>query len=127
MDLGAIGDFNKSLIKSIKGEHHLVIGGVYKCFRHPNYTGEIIGWTSSFLASIVAMLLSSNKSIDLKLWKELAFPLVTSFFGVLGVVFVLVSATPGLKRRQKEKYGGTDFYSNWIKTSWKGFSLPDKE
>ena len=43
MGLGALGDFNKSLVKKLKGEDHLVTGGNFSLFRHPNYTGEMIG------------------------------------------------------------------------------------
>lgn len=124
--LGAIGDFNKSIIKALKGEDHLVTSGVYRLFRHPNYTGEVIGWTSSFLASLASIFLSSNES-TLEVLKSLAFPLMTSVAGVFGILFVLLSATAGLERRQKEKYGGTKEYSEWIKTSWKGFALPRKD
>ena len=124
--LGAIGDFNKSIMKALKGEDHLVTNGVYRFFRHPNYTGEVIGWTSNFLASLVSIFLSSN-DCTLKVLKSLALPLMTSVFGVFGILGVLLSATTGLEGRQKEKYGETKEYSEWIKTSWKGFALPKKD
>ena len=119
--LGAIGDFNKSLIKGIKGSDHLVTGGVYRFFRHPNYTGEMIGWTASFLASIASVFASSN---ELKL--NLAFPLVTGLLGVVGISFVLLGATSSLELKQKEKYGEKKEYVQWIQKSWKGFTLAKK-
>ena len=128
--LGAIGDINKSLIKKIKGEDHLVTGGIYRFFRHPNYTGEIIGWTSSFLACITSIFLSSSSSNNnniMFLMKSLIGELLTSIVGVFGIVFVLLSATAGLEQRQKIKYGNTEQYQNWVKKSWKGFALAKKD
>jgi protein-S-isoprenylcysteine O-methyltransferase Ste14 len=120
--LGALGDFNKSLIKAKKGEDHLVTGGIYRFFRHPNYTGEVIGWTSSFLAAIVSIFASSHGFELNMLLKKLLLPLITSVLGLVGILFVLLGATAGLEKKQKEKYGETDGYRQWVETSWKGFS-----
>ena len=38
----------------------------------------------------------------------------------MGILGVLVGATTGLEKKQKEKYGGTLEYEAWIKTSWLG-------
>ena len=40
--LGAIGDLNKTIGKALKGEDELITGFVFRFFRHPNYTGEVI-------------------------------------------------------------------------------------
>ena len=53
--LGAFGDLSKTLGKALKGEDALITGGVFRFFRHPNYTGEVIGWTSSCLAGFLAV------------------------------------------------------------------------
>ena len=37
--LGAIGDVTKSWVKARRGPDTLVVSGVYRLFRHPNYTG----------------------------------------------------------------------------------------
>lgn len=124
--LGALGDFNKSLIKKLKGEDHLVTGGIFSVFRHPNYTGEMIGWTASFLASIASIFALPGAS-RIKVLKSLTFPLITSMTSVMGILFVLLAATTGLESRQKEKYGEKTEYVEWIKKSWKGFSLAKKE
>jgi len=129
--LGAIGDFTKSFVKSRRGPDHLVTGGVFGLFRHPNYTGEVIGWSSSFLASLAAIMCTSTSGAKLQVLKSLALPLVLSFSGALGIIFVLCAATTNLERRQKEKYGKTEEYKDWVEGSWSGFKLtpppPKKE
>lgn len=126
--LGAIGDYTKSIVKGKKGPDHLVTGGVYRYFRHPNYTGEMIGWSASFLASIVATVasksgISSSKMEILKvLWPFLGL----SSLGIVGILFVLFAATSNLEKRQEEKYGNTDEYKKWIKKSWSGPKLSSK-
>ena len=40
--LGAVGDLNKTIGKALKGEDELITGFVFRFFRHPNYTGEVI-------------------------------------------------------------------------------------
>ena len=121
--LGALGDLNKSLVKKIKGEDHLVTGGIFRLFRHPNYTGEMIGWTASLLASVVSIFAASIGSKSTAFLKSMALPLVTSLTGAMGILFVLLGATTGLESKQKEKYGERPEYIEWVKTSWKGFSL----
>lgn len=97
-------------------------GGVFKFFRHPNYTGEIIGWTASFFASIVSLLVSFpewNKEIMM----SLLGPVLTSTLGWVGILFVLLGATGSLEAKQKEKYGEQKEYKEWVAKSWKGFAL----
>jgi len=114
--LGAVGDLTKSFVKGKKGSDHLVTGGVYGVFRHPNYTGEMIGWSSSYLASIVAILGTKK----LEVLKALSPRLVLSSLGVVGILFVLCAATTNLERRQREKYGERDEYKEWAKKSVSG-------
>jgi steroid 5-alpha reductase family enzyme len=130
--LGAIGDYTKSIVKSKKGPDHLVTGGVYRYFRHPNYTGEIIGWSASFLASIVATVASSSIGVGvggskMEVLKVLLPLLGLSSLGIVGILFVLFAATTNLEKRQEEKYGNTEDYKRWIKTSWSGPKLSSKE
>lgn len=117
--LAALGDFQKSIIKAIKGQDALVKGGVYALLRHPNYTGEAFGWTASFLASVVAAVPN---------WKSSFIgPLVASFFGWVGIVGVLAMAATGLEKRQKEKYATDSEYVEWTRRSWAGPTLPGKK
>lgn len=107
--LGAVGDTTKSFVKATNGADYLVTEGVFRFFRHPNYTGEFLGWTASALAAIVL----SGAS-----WLSLA-----SAVGALGIDFVLVQAATGLERKQLEKYGKTESYKKWIQQSWAGVTM----
>jgi steroid 5-alpha reductase family enzyme len=104
--LGALGDTTKTVVKAKRGPDHLVVEGVFRFFRHPNYTGEMLGWTASALAAVVLGGVS---------WLSLA-----SVVGALGIDFVLVQAATGLERKQHEKYGASESYQNWMRTSWAG-------
>jgi len=133
--LGAFGDLNKTIGKAIQGEDALITGGIFRFFRHPNYTGEVIGWLSSMLSGFLAVILKTVKlSAEggttggcLSLWKSMAPYLLLSVMGATGISFVLATATTGLEFRQKEKYGDTTEYQNWIKKSWVGFKMAPKQ
>ncbi len=134
--LGALGDMNKTLGKKWKGEDALISGGIFRFLRHPNYTGEVIGWTSSCLAGVLAVSWKtvksgggscSSSSSCLALWKSMAPYLLLSVMGTMGITFVLATATTGLEYRQKEKYGDTEEYQRWIKSSWVGFKMAPKK
>ena len=129
--VGALGDWNKTWVKASKGADHLVTSGIFKFLRHPNYTGEVIGWGSSFLASVVAVFAGIKEYGIASLSKEtiflkLALPLGLGLMGAIGIIFVLCAATFNLEKRQEEKYADLEEYQTWIKTSWKGFSLGTK-
>ena len=132
--LGALGDLNKTVGKAWQGEDALITGGIFRFFRHPNYTGEVIGWVSSCLAGFLAVLwktvsISSSAvgGSNVALWKSMSPYLLTSLMGAIGISFVLVTATTGLEFRQKEKYGDTEEYKKWIKKSWVGFKMASKK
>jgi len=126
--IGALGDLSKSIGKALRGEDALITGGVFRFLRHPNYTGEVIGWTASCIAAFLAATLEAASVVSsggsrLAHWKATA-PLVgASVFGALGISFVLGTATAGLEFRQKEKYGDTEEFQEWVKKSWAGFTL----
>lgn len=110
--LAAVGDVTKSWVKAREGEEQLVTGGVFRWFRHPNYTGEVIGWISSALAA--ASVGSS--------WPVL----VATCLGVAGIYSVLTMATANLEKKQAEAYGELDEYQEWIRRSWVGFTKAGK-
>ena len=132
----ALGDFNKSIVKAIKGEDHLVTGGLFKLCRHPNYTGEIFGWTANgslavLSAIVIAMWQTQSQSPKGKVAKimllsvpKLAGYTAASIMGALGLDFVLVQATGGLEKRQKETYGESKVYQEWVDNTWPGFETP---
>mmetsp|Transcript_5110 Transcript_5110/g.7795 ORF Transcript_5110/g.7795 Transcript_5110/m.7795 type:complete len:464 (-) Transcript_5110:67-1458(-) len=124
--LGAFGDLNKSIGKMLKGEDTLITGGIFRYFRHPNYTGEVIGWTSSCLAAFLAVALKAmtdSSNGGLHIWKSMAGYLSLSVMGTIGISFVLGAATAGLEFRQHEKYGDSEEYKQWVKKSWVGFKM----
>jgi steroid 5-alpha reductase family enzyme len=110
--LAALGDLQKSFIKATLGEHVLVKGALFSRLRHPNYTGEALAWTSSFLASVIV---AANN------WKQsLILPLLAATFGWIGIIGVLAMAGAGLEKKQFQKYSDTAAYQQWIKNSWAG-------
>lgn len=111
--LGAVGDLTKTWVKNDKGKDHLVTSGVFRWFRHPNYTGETIAWTSSALAACVMM----------PSWGGVA----ASLIGALGIDFILVQAATNLEKRQKEKYGESKEYKSWTSGSWAGITKSAEE
>ena len=121
----ALGDLNKSLVKAMKGEDHLVTGGIFGVCRHPNYTGEIIGWTCNGLLAIFAAIATKGAAGIIPL-PQLVGYLFASIAGAVGLDFVLFQATGGLEKRQKEKYGDTEEYKSWVDTTWAGFEMPAK-
>jgi len=110
--LAMIGDTTKSYMKAKEGEDHLVTGGIFCFLRHPNYTGEILGWTSN---AVLSLLLGKPQFA------------VASIFGAMGINFVLLQATASLERKQKEKYGDDEKYQTWIQRSWGGFTIHSKQ
>ena len=124
--LGAVGDLNKIIGKMIKGEDTLITGGIFRYFRHPNYTGEMVGWASSCVAAFLAVALkavTTHANGGLRVWKSMTGLLSLSVIGTIGIAFVLGTATAGLELRQREKYGDTEEYEQWIESSWVGFKM----
>jgi steroid 5-alpha reductase family enzyme len=125
--IAALGDLTKTYVKrSEKNERYLVTSGIFSLIRHPNYTGEILGWTSNALAGLVAA--------GLWIATLVARPSVTTIanlgalvLGWIGFLFVLLRATNSLEARQKTDYGDTSKYQKWVASSWGGWQLPAKQ
>ena len=114
--IAATGDIMKTIVKAREGKDFLVTGGPFRWLRHPNYTGELIGWTASVVAAAIVAI-SSGASFA----RAVAPWLVGSLVGWVGILFVLAGeATAGLEKKQKEKYGGDPKYEAWVKGSWAG-------
>jgi protein-S-isoprenylcysteine O-methyltransferase Ste14 len=118
----AFGDFTKMYVKSKqKDEEILVTSGIYSIVRHPNYTGEIIGWTpkNTALGLMGAFLLRGKWSLT-----QLVANVDSNLVGWMGILFILLRATSGLKTRQEEKYGVISRYKEWAQsTSWSGWTM----
>jgi len=122
--IAAFGDLQKTFVKARDGPDALVTGGIYSLLRHPNYTGEMLLWTSSLVAAVVTAVASGTLA-SAGGW------LAMSVLGAVGINFVLLQATTGLEKKQKEKYGSetnpsNKAYGDWVKTSWSGPVLPQK-
>jgi steroid 5-alpha reductase family enzyme len=122
--LAAFGDFTKTYVKKVKkDENRLVTGGIFSILRHPNYTGEIIGWTANALCGLVAAsLLLKESSITVPLMANL----VTMTLGWVGILFVLLRASCNLEAKQKKEHGSDPNYDKWISSTWSGWQLPAK-
>lgn len=114
-----VGDTHKSVAKA-RGEG-LVTTQLFSFLRHPNYSGELLLWTSSTLAGLIAASSAATKS-----WSLFGLS-VASLLGALGIAFVLALATTGLEKRQMETYGTTEGYQQWRKKTFGGFVLPAKQ
>eukprot|EP00242_Pyramimonas_sp_CCMP2087_P010391 CAMPEP_0198215058 /NCGR_PEP_ID=MMETSP1445-20131203/46608_1 /TAXON_ID=36898 /ORGANISM="Pyramimonas sp., Strain CCMP2087" /LENGTH=373 /DNA_ID=CAMNT_0043890579 /DNA_START=87 /DNA_END=1205 /DNA_ORIENTATION=- len=99
--VAAVGDFQKAVAKA--NGVGLVTTGLYSVLRHPNYTGEMLLWTSSFVAGCVSFAAMPTRTVAHFGW------LALSFLGILGINFVLMQATRGLEKRQRAQYSGSKY------------------
>lgn len=114
--VAATGDIMKTVVKAREGKDFLVTGGPFRWLRHPNYTGELVGWTASAVAAAIAAAMGGASFA-----RRVAPWLVGSLVGWVGIFFVLAGeATAGLEKKQRAKYGGTDKYEQWVQGSWAG-------
>ena len=122
--IAAMGDFTKSYVKAReKNERFLVTSGIFSWVRHPNYTGEIVGWTANALLGLVAAIgLQWGKGIVVS--PVLVTNVAMLLLGWIGIVFVLLRATTNLEARQAKDYGRLEKYQLWRSTSWGGWQLP---
>eukprot|EP00277_Geminigera_cryophila_P030870 CAMPEP_0173061360 /NCGR_PEP_ID=MMETSP1102-20130122/3168_1 /TAXON_ID=49646 /ORGANISM="Geminigera sp., Strain Caron Lab Isolate" /LENGTH=350 /DNA_ID=CAMNT_0013927809 /DNA_START=247 /DNA_END=1299 /DNA_ORIENTATION=+ len=122
--IAVIGDLQKTFAKARDGPDALVTGGLFSLLRHPNYTGEMLLWTSSVVTAFVTAVATGTVATAGG-W------LVLSVLGAVGINFVLLQASTGLEKKQKEKYGAEtspskDAYGAWTKNVWSGPVLPQK-
>merc|ERR1711935_516515 len=106
--LAAVADWYKSMVKARDGPDTLVRTGPYRYLRHPNYTGDIVGWTCLCLLVPLLSVVGGSGSV-----RRAVIPsLLSSIVGWAGMVFQVMirEATEGLEKKHKEKYGGTPEY-----------------
>ena len=118
LGLQICGDFQKSIVKR-RNPEKLVTGGFYSVFRHPNYTGELILWTMSTITGLI---------VALQLPRSLRVLLLSlgSILGNGGIAFILALAATGLEKRQRERYGDSKEYKDWVNNTSAGLLLPEK-
>ncbi|CAJ1958884.1 unnamed protein product [Cylindrotheca closterium] len=125
--IAAIGDFTKTFVKKTKGDDTLVTSGIFSLLRHPNYTGEMIGWTANSVCGLVGFTLLAKAATSRAALLKLIGNFIIQSLGLVGITFVLMQATTGLEKRQQEKYGDKPEYASWVKSSWGGWTLPAKK
>ena len=109
--VAAVADAWKYVAKQLNGKDHLVTGGPFFLFRHPNYTFEVLGWLLSFAAAVSAAA-PVSKHVP---------ALACSALGAFGIYGVLAGeAASGLEKKQREKYGDSPEYEKWVARTWAG-------
>ena len=86
----AIADAQKSRAKKVNPKRY-VDTGLYRIVRCPNYFGEILMWTGSFIICFGACC---------NVWQW-----VIATLGYIGIVYVMFSGARRLEMRQEETYG----------------------
>lgn len=96
----AIADAQKSAAKR-RNPKRFVDHGLYRIVRCPNYFGEVLMWTGSFLVCIGACCS--------------AWQWVVASLGYIGIIYVMFSGARRLELRQTEAYGNDPEFQAYIK------------
>lgn len=95
-----VADVQKSAAKRLNA-HRFVDTGLYRIVRCPNYFGEVLMWTGSFLICFGACCTVGQ-------W-------VIASLGYVGIVYVMFSGARRLELRQTETYGADPEFQAYIK------------
>ncbi|MBR0484123.1 MAG: DUF1295 domain-containing protein [Oscillospiraceae bacterium] len=98
----ALADFQKNEAKK-KNPARFVDTGLYKIVRCPNYFGEMLFWTGTFVGGITAYS-------GVLQW-------VIALLGYLGIIYVMFGGARRLEMRQNRTYGEDPEYQNYVKTT----------
>lgn len=96
----SIADAQKSAAKRFNPKR-FVDHGLYRIVRCPNYFGEVLMWTGSFLVCVGACC---------SLWQW-----VVASLGYIGIVYVMFSGARRLELRQAEVYGSDPEFQAYVK------------
>ena len=94
-----VADAQKSAAKKVN-PNRFVSHGLYRIVRCPNYFGEVLMWTGSFIICFGACC---------TLWQW-----VIAAFGYVGIVYVMFSGARRLELRQNEVYGSDPEFQKYI-------------
>lgn len=95
-----VADAQKSAAKRVNA-NRFVSHGLYRIVRCPNYFGEVLMWTGSFLICFGACCTVGQ-------W-------VIASLGYIGIVYVMFSGARRLELRQNETYGNDPEFQAYIK------------
>lgn len=95
-----VADAEKSAAKRINA-HRFVDTGLYRIVRCPNYFGEVLMWTGSFVVCFGSCCT--------------AWQWVIATLGYIGIVYVMFSGARRLELRQQETYGAMPEFQAYIK------------
>lgn len=95
-----VADAQKSAAKKVNARR-FVDTGLYRIVRCPNYFGEVLMWTGSFLICFGAYC---------TFWQW-----VIAIIGYIGIVYVMFSGARRLELRQTETYGNDPEFQKYIK------------
>ena len=98
--LESVADAQKSAAKKIN-KHRFVDTGVYKLVRCPNYLGELVIWTGSFVVCFGACC---------TVWQW-----IIAAIGYMGIVYVMFSGARRLELRQDYAYGKDPEYQAYVR------------
>ena len=96
----AIADAQKSAAKR-RNPKRFVDHGLYRIVRCPNYFGEVLMWTGSFLVCVGACC---------SVWQW-----VVAALGYIGIIYVMFSGARRLELRQTKTYGNDPEFQAYIK------------
>jgi steroid 5-alpha reductase family enzyme len=110
--LETIADYQKAKFKE-KYRLQWCHVGLWKWSTHPNYAGELLFWFGTFLGGLPALYdLSSTTQGNPWQWSTLLNWSAT--FGGFGFLcWVVANATHRLDQKQRLKYSGGDFATDW--------------